>query len=219
MREFEVGREFDKLFDEWSHSYDETVNGNDHEYEDVFEDYDIILSKVAEKAGGTVVEFGVGTGNLTQKLLEKGLKVIGIEPNEKMRSIAGAKLPGVIIIDGDFQDFNVDIPVQTFVSTYAFHHLTDEEKEIAIEKYSRILPENGRIVFADTIFETEEAKQQMIKDSQEKGFTRLAEDLQREYYTTIAVLQNILIEKGFTVSFTKLNRFVWLLDAVKEGRA
>jgi putative AdoMet-dependent methyltransferase len=219
MREFGVGREFDKLFDEWSHSYDETVNGNDREYEDVFEDYDIILSKVAEKAGGTVVEFGVGTGNLTQKLFEKGLKVIGIEPNKKMRSIAGSKLPGVTIIDGDFQDFNVDIPVQTFVSTYAFHHLTDEEKEMAIEKYSRILPENGRIVFADTIFETEEAKKQMIEDSQEKGLTRLAEDLQREYYTTIAVLQNILIDKGFNVSFTKLNRFVWLLDAVKEGRA
>jgi putative AdoMet-dependent methyltransferase len=219
MREFRVGREFDKLFDEWSHSYDETVNGNDREYEDVFEDYDIILSKVAKKAVGTVVEFGVGTGNLTQKLLEKGLKVIGIEPNEKMRSIAGGKLPGVTIKDGDFQDFNVEIPVQTFVSTYAFHHLTDDEKEMAIEKYSRILPENGRIVFADTIFETEEAKKQMIEDAQEKGFTRLAEDLQREYYTTIAVLQNILVEKGFNVSFTKLNRFVWLLDAVKEGRA
>ncbi|MED1202300.1 class I SAM-dependent methyltransferase [Heyndrickxia acidicola] len=213
-----MGREFNQLFDEWSHSYDETVNGNDPEYEEVFEDYDIILSKVAEKAGGTVIEFGVGTGNLTQRLVERGLKVIGIEPNEKMRSIAGGKLPDVTIIDGDFQDFQVNIPVHTLVSTYAFHHLTDEEKGIAIREYSRLLPENGRIIFADTIFETEEAKKQMIRESEERGFTRLAEDLQREYYTTIAVLQNILIENGFNATFTKLNRFVWLLDAVKEGR-
>lgn len=83
-----MGREFDALFDEWSRSYDQTVTGNDAEYEEVFYQYDKILDAVRDRATGFVVEFGPGTGNLTGKLLEKGLKIIGIEPSANMRKIA-----------------------------------------------------------------------------------------------------------------------------------
>jgi putative AdoMet-dependent methyltransferase len=215
----EMGREFNELFDEWSHSYDQTVTGHDPEYEDVFLNYDKILSTVAKRASGTVIEFGVGTGNLTAILYKKGLNVLGIEPSEGMRTIAEQKLKEIKILDGDFLDFpEFDTKVDTLVSTYAFHHLTDEEKDIAIQKYSHLLKENGRIVFADTVFPTEEAKQDMIQDALKKNFNRLAEDLQTEYYTTIPVLQQIFQKHGFTVNFTKLNPFVWLIDAKKEGR-
>ncbi|MEJ9212359.1 SAM-dependent methyltransferase, partial [Bacillus smithii] len=73
------------------------------------------------------------------------------------------------------------------------------------------------VVFADTVFATDEDKQEMIQESYKKGFNRLAEDLQREYYTTIPVLTNLFEENGFNVSFTQLNRFVWLMDAKLKG--
>ncbi len=215
----EMGREFNDLFNEWSHSYDQTVTGHDPEYEEVFIDYEKILTTVAKKSKGTVLEFGVGTGNLTAILNEKGLNVFGIEPSEGMRSIAKQKLKNITILDGDFIDFpKIDVPIDTIVSTYAFHHLTDEEKEIAIKKYSNLLHEGGRIIFADTVFPTEEAKQEKIQESLDRNFHRLAEDLQREYYTTIPVLQHIFDQYGFTVNFTKLNPFVWLIEAQKERR-
>lgn len=216
MRELRLGREFNKLFDQWSHSYDNTVSGNDPEYEAVFLHYDDILSKVAEKASGTVVEFGVGTGNLTEKLLKNGLNVYGMEPSEGMRKIAMKKLPEAKVLDGDFLDFpSIPVQIDTFVSTYAFHHLTEEEKGTAIQKYSLLLKEGGRIIFGDTVFATEEAKSEVIKDSKRKKFNRLAEDLEREYYTTIPVLQDLFNQNGFSVSFTKLNPFVWIIDAKK----
>lgn len=215
----EMGREFNELFDEWSHSYDETVTGHDPEYEEVFIDYDKILSTVAEKSTGTVLEFGVGTGNLTARLNNKGLNVFGIEPSEGMRAIAKQKLKNITILDGDFLEFpQIDAKIDTIVSTYAFHHLTDEEKDKAIRKYSNLLNEGGRILFADTVFPTEEAKQEKIRESLKRNFHRLAEDLQREYYTTIPVLQHIFDKYGFEVSFTRLNPFVWLMDAKKERR-
>lgn len=216
MRGLSLGREFNELFDEWSLSYDNTVSGNDPEYEDVFIHYDEILTKVAEHSSGTVVEFGVGTGNLTAKLLNRGLNVYGMEPSEGMRKIARKKIPFVKIMDGDFLEFpKIPEPIDTFVSTYAFHHLTDEEKAKAIKKYSTLLNKGGRIVFADTVFATLDAKDEMIRDAKRKNFNRLAEDLEREYYTTISVLQDIFNQNGFSVSFTKLNPFVWLIDAEK----
>ncbi|MEH7121336.1 class I SAM-dependent methyltransferase [Neobacillus vireti] len=211
-----MGREFNELFNEWAQSYDQTVSGHDPEYEDVFKDYNKILSTVAEKSAGTVIEFGVGTGNLTAILNNRGINVYGIEPSEGMREIAQKKLNKVTLLDGDFLNFpQIDEEINTIVSTYAFHHLTDTEKDLAIQKYSKLLNENGSIIFADTVFPSELAKRERIRESRNQNFHRLADDLEREYYTTIPILQHIFEKYGFSVSFIQLNSFVWLIEAIK----
>jgi putative AdoMet-dependent methyltransferase len=211
-----MGREFLDLFEQWAGYYDETVVGHDEEYKDVFIHYDRILEEVAARSIGHVVEFGVGTGNLTAKLLNRGLDVTGIEPSPAMRSLANEKLGSRLeVLDGDFIQFPHVSKVDTFVSTYAFHHLTDTEKEQAIEKYGNLLASGGKIVFADTMYESEEAYKRAISDALSKGFLNLATDLQREYYTTIPILKNILEKHGFSVTFDKCNEFVWILEAEK----
>lgn len=213
-----MGREFVELFEDWSAYYDDTVEGQDPEYKEAFEGYHDILDKVADKSLHRVLEFGVGTGNLTAKLLKQGKTVYGIEPSEPMRKIALKKLGDrVQIQDGDFLHFPLPPePVDTIVSTYAFHHLTDEEKAMAIASYARLLEKGGKIVFADTVFEHEDAHLNMIEEAMEKGFHTLAEDLRREYYTTIGALTSIFEENGFSVTFERQNKFVWLMEAVKQ---
>lgn len=213
-----MGREFLDLFEVWADTYDQTVDGHDREYEEVFSGYETILDNVAAKAKGHVVEFGLGTGNLTTRILEHGHRVTGIEPSPAMRKIAEEKLGGkVLILDGDFLQFpELDKP-SSFVSTYAFHHLTDTEKKEAIALYGKILPVGGKIVFADTMYVNEEAYKSAINEANTKGFHNLAADLEREYYTTIPVLQEMLEENGFHSSFTKLNEFVWLMEGIKNG--
>jgi putative AdoMet-dependent methyltransferase len=211
-----MGREFLDLFEQWADYYDETVVGQDEEYKEVFIHYDRILDEVASRSIGHVVEFGVGTGNLTAKLLNRGLEVTGIEPSSAMRSVANEKLGNRLeVVDGDFIHFPHVKKVDTFVSTYAFHHLTDTEKEQAIEKYGNLLASGGKIVFADTMYESEEAYKRAISDALSKGFLNLATDLQTEYYTTIPILKNILERYGFSVTFDKCNDFVWILEAEK----
>lgn len=212
-----MGREFINLFDEWSNTYDQTVVGHDEQYREVFEQYDDILNAVSNEVSGNIIEFGVGTGNLTKRLID-GNRVLGIEPSKNMRELAKAKVSEVPIMDGDFLHFPQDYfeKIDCFVSSYAFHHLTDSEKQEAIQKYSRLLDKNGKIVFADTVFENELAKENMIKWAQEKHFSNLTEDLQREYYTTIPFLSKVLEEEGFSVTFHQLNRFVWLINATKQ---
>lgn len=83
-----MGTEFNGLFDEWAHTYDSFVQGEDIQYKEVFAHYEDILEDVVNKSFGNVLEFGVGTGNLTNKLLLAGRTVYGIEPSREMRMIA-----------------------------------------------------------------------------------------------------------------------------------
>ncbi|MFJ8067822.1 class I SAM-dependent DNA methyltransferase [Peribacillus sp. NPDC096447] len=211
-----MGREFIDLFEEWSKSYDDTVSGHDIEYQEVFKHYDRILDSVTDRAHGHVLEFGVGTGNLTERLLRKGLKVSGIEPSPAMREIAVSKLRGKTeIADGDFIDFPKPEQVDSIVSTYAFHHLTDEEKEKAIANYGKLLNTGGKIVFADTMYQSREAHERAIQDARQAGFHNLANDLQTEYYTTIPFLEKVLEANGYKVNFERCNQFVWIMEAEK----
>lgn len=211
-----MGREFVEIFDEWVHTYDASVGGEDPEYAAVFENYKDILEAVAKKAVSPVAEFGTGTGNLTAALLEKGFDVTGIEPNAAMRNAAAEKFPDLVLLDGDFLDFQLLQQPKSFVSSYAFHHLTDIEKEQAIKLYASLLPSGGKIVFADTVFESDEAKQGRIVYEEGEGHANLVEDLKREHYTTVPVLESLFQQNGFDVSFTRLNDYVFLMDATKR---
>lgn len=211
-----MGREFVEIFDEWVHSYDDSVNGKDKEYADVFDKYEEILEAVADLAINPVVEFGVGTGNLTQKMVDRGLQVIGIEPNKAMREVTAEKMENLTLIDGDFLEFEDRVEAKTFVSSYAFHHLTDEEKAQAFQLYAEKLPTGGKVVFADTVFESAEAKQQKVEFEASRGYVNLVEDLNREYYTTLPILRDMIEAAGFTVEFTQLNGYVWLINATKR---
>ncbi|PAV29824.1 SAM-dependent methyltransferase [Virgibacillus profundi] len=212
-----MGREFLDLFEEWAGTYDDTVTGIDPQYRAVFANYNKILDEVVKNSEGTVLEFGVGTGNLTEKIMDAGHEVIGIEPSQAMLDIASEKYPELTLLEGDFITFPEVDAVETIVSTYAFHHLTDSEKEIAVAQFADILPPNGKIVFGDTMFQSEDIKQKMINEASEKEYTDLAEDLQREYYTTLEVMQNIFKNNNFNVTFKQMNEFVWLVVAEKTS--
>ncbi len=214
-----MGREFLEVFEGWANSYDQTVTGHDVEYREVFLRYEDILNDVVRKSGLSVLEFGVGTGNLTQKLLDENKKVYGVEPSEPMREIALEKLQNysLTIEDGDFNVFNKPADkIDTIVSTYAFHHLNDSEKNQAFSQYSNILKKGGKIVFADTMFENKEEYTMTIQSATQNGFLNLAKDLETEYYTTIPVLQENAERNGFTVEFTRFNHFVWVMEATKQ---
>ncbi|MGM0752266.1 MAG: class I SAM-dependent DNA methyltransferase [Bacillota bacterium] len=212
-----MGREFLDLFQDWADSYDDTVTGKDIEYQAVFEGYESILDEVVSRSKGRVVEFGPGTGNLTKKLLDAGLEVVPFEPSPEMRAIGMQKLgEEVTFMDGDFLDFSLEGRADSIVSSYAFHHLTDEEKGKAFSIYGKLLAQGGKIVFADTMFETDQHYQAAISLAIKKEYYNLAEDLKREYYTSLDVLRELLDQNGFSVLFKQVNTFVWIMEATKQ---
>ena len=93
--------------------------------------------------------------------------------------------------------------IDSIVSSYVFHHLTDVEKGIALKKYAELLHENGKVVFADTVFITEDAKQAQIDKERARGFHNVADDLEREYYTTVPVLMNLFMKQDLKLLLSK----------------
>ncbi|WNF24657.1 methyltransferase domain-containing protein [Mesobacillus jeotgali] len=214
-----MGREFIPLFDDWAEFYENTVSGLDIEYREVFENYDKILETVAIKSNNTVLEFGVGTGNLTEKLISLGRVVYGVEPSKVMREKTKERFKDLHLYDGDFLNFpELRGKVDSIVSTYAFHHLTDEEKDTALKLYSTLLGDQGKIVFADTAFVNEEHREEQHRIVKEQGYENLFADLKREYYTTLEILERLFEKNGFQVSFEKMNSYVWLMEAVRVSK-
>lgn len=214
-----MGREFLDIFTDWSSDYDDFVEGNDPEYKAVFEGYSNILKEIVQRSGMNVLEFGIGTGNLTQQLLSSGKWVFPIEPSKEMRELAKNKLPSeVMIYDGDLQNYPKPTrQVDTIVSSYVFHHLTDTEKGMALKKYADQLETGGKVVFADTMFESQEALEQKIVQAKEHQFYTLANDLEREYYTLIPTLLNLFNLAGFNVSIEQMNEYVWIVEGEKQA--
>lgn len=209
-------KDFQELFNQWAPVYDKTVYDQEGEYNEVFEGYVQILNQVVshvpEKAE-KVLEIGVGTGNLTQRLLYKGLNVIGIEPSAEMRKQVKQKGLSLDLREGSFLELPLqdDEKVDVIVSSFAFHHLTLEEKNQSLAKMKEVLNEDGKLIFADTAYQSEETKQELLQRVSQQEKLNLLEDLKTEYYELIEDLQHLFQNQGFTFSAQQLNRFVWLI--------
>ncbi|WP_251132861.1 trans-aconitate 2-methyltransferase [Exiguobacterium sp. s7] len=201
------------IFKEWASEYDAAVTGHDEQYREVFAGYETMLGEVVDQLEGRVMEFGIGTGNLSARILERH-DLIPVEPSPEMRAVATEKLQ-LDIVDGDFLNYPTDKSVDTIVSSYAFHHLTDDEKRTAIRSYVEHL-DAPRFVLLDTMFASQTAKRDILDWAEANGYTDLLEDLNREFYPYTQTIQAMLEANGYTVTLTQKNKFVWLVVATKQ---
>ena len=109
----------------------------------------------ARKAGGPVVELGVGTGRIAIPTAQAGVAVIGVDSSEGMLAVCRrhAKEAGVAdLLDlrvGDLRRPPVEARVRLVTSPFrAFLHLqSDEERLGALAAVRELLLPGGRFVF------------------------------------------------------------------------
>ncbi|PHV70539.1 cysteine synthase [Sporanaerobium hydrogeniformans] len=212
---------FKALFDNWADAYDGTIMASTGEYLEVFENYDSILkdtvAAIHKPEGALVLDLGSGTGNLAHQAALAGYRVLGIEPNERMRQIAKAKYPSITFLEGTFLNLpHSDEQVDAIISSYAFHHLSDQEKGAAIKLFASKLKNHGKVIFADTTYASVEAQKSLLQEAEAKGYKSLTRDLKTEFYTTHQVLEKLFKNQGFSIQFVQKNKFVWILIATKE---
>ncbi|WP_026475920.1 class I SAM-dependent methyltransferase [Alkaliphilus transvaalensis] len=211
--------EFNELFNEWAPVYDKTVYDQQGEYREVFQNYDVLLNticdEISDKNKGLILEIGVGTGNLSKKLVSKGFSVIGIEPCQEMRRLAKEKLPNIAILDGHFLSIPIAEQFDSIVTSYAFHHLTYSEKRNALKYLDGYLKESGKFVIADTMYESADYKDQLLKYVADSNSHNLLNDLKTEYYEFTNDILKLFDELGYTYQLQQINKYVWVISAQK----
>lgn len=207
-------------FDDWAQTYDQDVSRAAKTDDWMFGNYERVLDTVVancEPSGGSrraVLEIGAGTGNLTWRLVEKGLRVTAIEPSPEMRGVFHQKHADTEMRDGDFLRIPAsDESVDVIASSYAFHHLTPQEKESSIKEMKRVLRPHGRIVIADLMFQDQTDRERVTAALRESGRADVADELGEEYLALVDELQRDFCDAGFTFRSQRLTEAVWLVLA------
>lgn len=202
-------------FDSWARTYDKSIK-NEIGSLKFYRKYDELLGTVFSQGvedkenSIKVLEIGVGTGNLAGRFLESDYDIIGIDQSREMLNVAKEKYPKLRLRLGDF----LNIPYENnefdvIVSTYAFHHLNEEEKIISIKEMLRVLKDNGRIVIGDLMFESDSVKENMMKN-----FTKdQIEEIEDEYYSKIEFLRDEFMKHNKEVNVTRIDELVFIVTA------
>lgn len=212
---------FNSLFDDFAENYDENISMETGEYGELFKNYNEILNEtvkhILKPKNAKVIDIGSGTGNLTNSAFKAGYDVIGIEPNLKTRNIATAKYPGVKFSSGTFLDLPIDDnSLDAIISSYAFNNLNNEEKVDAVTEFRKKLKDDGILVIADILYESEDSKEKLIKEAEALEDKSLAETLKRQFPIRKNYLDHILKDQGFKVSYQQMNKYVWIITGRLE---
>ena len=128
-------------FDEWAKSYDKDIYDINRPDQFTFKGYDRVLDRIVEYCELNdnpythILDIGIGTGNLAGRFSPKGITITGIDPSEKMLEVCRHKFSDITLMPGHFLDIPLpDQSIDLIVSSYAFHHLTSEEKEVAVQE-------------------------------------------------------------------------------------
>jgi len=154
----------DKGFDLWANDYDKSVGISEDSDQYPFAGYKGVLNgiynRVREKTAGKILDIGFGTGTLTARLYNDGYDIYGIDFSSKMIEIARVKMPGAELYHYDFsKGLPKALTCQKFdfiLSTYAMHHLSNEQKITFIHELWEHLEEDGEILIGDVAFDTKD---------------------------------------------------------------
>lgn len=200
-------------FDEWASTYDQAV----YEFQEglpFYEHYDDVLDQTAfivNEHIGNVLEIGIGTGNLAKRIQDQQ-ELYGIDQSVQMLIQAKRKLRRVKLRYGTF----MEIPFEdgffnTIVSSYAFHHCDEVQREYAIQEMDRVLQEHGRIIITDLMFESsaERLTYESICTKQQKA------DLIDEHFSNIDQIIKQFHALHYQIKTLQLDNLIWCITAYK----
>ncbi|KAB3524890.1 MerR family transcriptional regulator [Alkaliphilus serpentinus] len=202
-------------FDTWAITYDESLTNNNDELE-LFKDYSRVLEEVRKEIATTscqrILDLGCGTGNLTGRYSQQ-VEVYGIDQSLEMLLQCKEKYPKMKVKLGNFLDetYIEGVKFDCIVTTYAFHHLTEAEKEKAIDYMLGALKPEGKIVIGDLMFLNEEKRKEKEQEFIARGREDLWETIEEEFYGDVEKLKTYIDKKGIGFKYKHLVNFTWMI--------
>lgn len=205
-------------FDKWSKHYDVSIRQHDDVldlYQHYDELFDYISSVFANRQGEEILDIGVGTGNLATNLYLEGHSITGVDQSLGMLEVAQSKLPHMPLHYGSFLALPfADNRFNHIVTTYAFHHLTLEEKDQAIDEMLRVITRDGLIVIGDLMFESYNREAALMAEYSQEAI----ETIEDEYFSNVDWFKSLEKKKSIQVESKPFSDILSCVLIKKKGK-
>jgi putative AdoMet-dependent methyltransferase len=204
-------------FDRQASSYDQQVQMvtefNVHKnYEEALE---LTFNWVSPKDGEKGLDIGIGTGNLASHFLHAGIVMAGIDQSREMLKQCNMKHPQIETKLGNFLAIPyLDDQFDFIVTSYALHHLTDEQKLLALEEMRRVLKPHGRICITDLMFESKAKRDEYYQILQETNRHEIITQIEDEYFGDRSRLIDWFEEHDYVTKQKQINDILHIVLAV-----
>jgi len=206
------------IYDDIAKQYDSLVSKDVENFRFPYSEYDlvqeIITDYVTEVKNGKkirILDIGIGTASLYEKIIPDNLDLVGIDNSEVMLEIARLRVPNARLIN-----FNIkkglpeELEKECFdfiIVSYVFMHFDFEFIIYFIELFRKYLSPFGKLLIGDIMFFNEERKTKCLKEYPEIDSTNL----------NLHVYEDILerIEDNYDLSFMEVNQYTGIIIVEK----
>lgn len=105
-----------------------------------------VLELIDTPKGSFAVDLGCGNGALSERLIEKGYEVLGIDASADMIEAARRLHPDISFECADILEFNLSQKADVIFSNAVLHWIDADKQEAAIRNISSQLKPNGQFV-------------------------------------------------------------------------
>lgn len=105
-----------------------------------------VMELIEQKPGSFVVDLGCGNGALSEKLQERGYRVLGLDASEDMIQMAQQLHPNVKFRQADAKSFRLEKPADVIFSNAVFHWIDADKQEQMLQNIAGQLKRGGELV-------------------------------------------------------------------------
>lgn len=207
-------KEFQPVGRDYGRQSEVDVYDSSHaDFRDIKEESHRVLETLGIESGNHIIDFGSGTGTFAIEAAKKGAHVCAVDVSEAMLALAKTKaekegVSGITFHHAGFLTYNhQDQPADAIVTTFAFHHLPDFWKGVALQRIHQMLKPGGKFYLHDVVIEEAGALEKIaafIDKQAQAGGDFLREDAEGhfrdEFSTYDWVMEGLLSRAGFCIS-------------------
>jgi len=139
----------------------------------------------------------------------------GIDQSKEMLKQCQRKFPSLETKLGNFLAIPyLDHSFDFAVTSYALHHLTDDQKQLALDEICRVLKPHGRICIVDLMFEDELKRAAYLDKLEQDHKYDILSMIDNEFHSNRSKLVEWFENHGYVTKVKQINELVHIVYAV-----